>query len=53
MTAKEELLEFIRTLTPAEVEKVTANLDTLKRIANTDEYTARVIAGFAERLTGI
>lgn len=53
MTAKEELLEFIRTLTPAEVEKVTANLDTLKRLATTDEYTARVIAGFTAKLTGI
>lgn len=53
MKAKEELLEFIRTLTPAEVEKVTANLDTLKRLANTDEYTARVIAGFTAKLTGI
>ena len=53
MTANEKLCEFVANLTPAEVEKLAANLDTVKQIANAPEYTARVIAGFTTRLTSV
>lgn len=53
MTASEKLVEFVANLTPAEIEKLSAHLDTLKQIANTPEYTAQVIAGFTARLTSV
>ena len=52
MTKKEELIEFIKNLTPAQMEKLITNLDTLQRLAETDESTARIVAGFTAALTG-
>ena len=53
MTAKQELIEFIKNMTPEQVEKVVSRLDLLERCLNmadaeaifTDTFTARMFGG--------
>ena len=56
MTAKQELIEFVKNLTPEQVEKVISRLPLLERCVSlpepyatyTDAFTAKLFGGVSE-----
>ena len=52
MTAKQELIEFIKNLTPEQVEKVISRLPLLERCVSLPEPYATYTDAFTEKLFG-
>ena len=53
MTAKQELIEYIKNLTPEQVEKVISRLPLLRQCLEMNDYAVRYTQAFNAKLWGL